>query len=74
MKAGNPIDDNDHIPLDMDESDGEEYRKSYGTANGVAATAGLHDAEEIGYCFDPDMGAPEPTHVEIGGMKAAMAS
>jgi hypothetical protein len=49
MKAGNPIDDNDHIPLDMDESDGEEYRKSHGTANGVAPTAGLHDAEEIGY-------------------------
>jgi hypothetical protein len=57
----------------MDESDGQEYRKSYGTANGVAATARLHDAKEIGYCFDSDMSAPEPTHVEIGGMKAAMA-
>ena len=63
MKAGNPIADNDHVPLDMNESDAEEYRKRHGTANGVAATAGLHDAEEIGYCFNSDMGAPEPTDI-----------
>ena len=74
MKAGNPIDDNDHVPLDMNESDGEEDRKSHGTANGVASTARLHDAEEISYCFDSDVGAPEPTDVQIGGMKAPMAS
>jgi hypothetical protein len=58
----------------MDETGGEEDRQSERAADGVAAPSRLHDAEEIRHCFNPDVGAPEATHIEIGRTKTAMAS